>query len=125
MSEEITIVSEDIGYVKDGNIVKKYSDIVDGMVYKNTEAFLKKQGICYVNIFNAEFTYADILKECGGNEPIAIGCFEMLVECWNYPESYIEDGIESGWFGECSDCHYIFDLKESEKCPKCNSKKIE
>lgn len=93
-----------------------------GQVYRNQEAFENKEGICYINIFGTEYAYSDFLEAASGNAEIAIWCFEMMICTWNCPESYIEDGIDSDYFHECS-CGYIYDHHETDKCPKCNRPK--
>jgi hypothetical protein len=108
-----------IGQIIDGVIITEYSNEADGNVFRSQDAFNKKEGICYVNMFGSEFTYADFLEATGGNEEIASWCFEMMICTWNLPESYIEDGLDEGYFVECS-CGYVYDHHEVDKCPKCN-----
>lgn len=106
------------GYIENGQIFKEYSCAAEGMVYKNTEAFNSRKGICYINSDNVSYTFDDFLEQACGNEEIAKWCFSMMVDTWNYPESYFDDGIESGYFKQC-DCMYIYDHKKYSKCPKC------
>lgn len=99
---EKLILDLNIGYIKDGVIITEYSDEADGNVFRSQEAFNKKEGICYVNMFECEFTYSDFLEVSGGNEEIAANCFEMMICTWNFPDSYIEDGLEEGYFIVCA-----------------------
>lgn len=108
-----------IGQIIDGLIITEYSNEADGFVFRSQEAFNKKEGICYVNMFGNEFTYSEFLEASAGNEEIAASCFEMMICTWNFPDSYIEDGLDEGYFVECS-CGYLYDHKEVDKCPKCN-----
>jgi hypothetical protein len=118
------VLDLDFGHIdNDGNIVKEYSDEADGEVYRSMESFEGKEGICYVNIFDEKYTYSDFLAATGGNEEIAYDCFEMMICTWNCPESYVEDGIDEGYFVECN-CGYVYDHNNSDKCPKCGSHEI-
>ena len=111
------------GYLKDGIIYKEYSSEADGEVFKSGEIFEKKEGICYINIFGDKFTYNDFLNEANGNEDIAEGCFEMMVQTWNCPESYINDCMDEDWIVQCNDCMYLY-KPGVESCPKCGSHEL-
>lgn len=127
-NEEITKILDscfDYGYIdKDGIIVREYSDEQDGLVYKNVEAFKEKKGICYINTDGVEYTYNDFLNECEGNEKIAVSCFSMMVITWNYPDSYVDDGLEEEYFTQCN-CMYLYDHNKLSECPKCHASYVE
>ncbi|KZL88925.1 hypothetical protein [Clostridium magnum] len=111
-----------MGYIDEkGEIVREYSAEAEGEVYRSVEAFEKKEGICYINVFDVEFTYKDFLEEDCGNEEIARWCFEMMICTWNFPDSYFEDGVQEGYFTQCDKCCYIYDHNEIKECPKCKT----
>lgn len=111
------------GKIVDGIIIKEYSESAEGLVFKSQEAFDSKKGVCYINCDGNSFTYQDFLSEAVGNTQLANWCFESMVDTWNYPDSYFEDGIEEGYFIQCT-CAYLIDHHIFDKCPSCGSKEL-
>lgn len=64
-----------------------------GFVYKNEEAFLNKEGICYIAELSDEpYTYKDILEISEGNEDLATLVFDDID--WQHPESRYEEVLQ-------------------------------
>lgn len=113
----------------DGSLQLEISEQGDTMLYKNTEAFQAKEGICYaITELDAlgemvTFTYNDFLEEAEGNERLARNCFEMTGEMNMYPDYYFEMGLEEGWFAQC-ECGHVFDHHKNDKCDRCGSREL-
>lgn len=113
---------EKIGEIlEDGTVVRGES--MDGYIYKDYQAFFDKNGICYIpektgdNINEEDistYTYDNLLDMCRGNKDLAERLFHNLT--WEHPDGCLEqlDGVV-----ECQGCGYMYDVEESDVCPKC------
>lgn len=64
-------------------------DWVEGSLYKNQEAFDKKEGVCYIPETSTQaYTYDDFLKLCKGVHEDAVHLFAVCE--WAHPETYID-----------------------------------
>lgn len=98
---------ERIGEIRDGLVYPARSG--QGLVYKNNDAFEKKEGVCYIPEWGFDpegavppggflleecetYTYDDILEACEGNEEAAKQVFAGLE--WQYPETLYHESKE-------------------------------
>ena len=113
-----------------------YEKYKEGFVYLDLLGERNKDDICYIPSLtfeelgdgitvedikksnNACYTYNDLLELFKGNEQSVK--FMLKNISWVHPETFIENLSEID-LEMCEDCGHIYDLEETDECPKCNN----
>ena len=110
--------------IKVGKITKSGEILRDffrqGNVFKDGEAYAKKQGVCYVPELNDyKYTYNDFLTIANNNEAIADLLFEYVD--WQSPETLYDEWYNEDEIMECETCKksFLTDGQDDVQCPFC------
>jgi len=94
-----------IGEIKGGTVYPEYAGNNDGFYYKDSEAFDRQEGVCYIPEAEFEdegqpdggldlnsrpgYTYQDFLDVCYGNKKLAHDVFDLVD--WQCPETVVDE----------------------------------
>lgn len=119
--ESLPKIYTEIGEIlEDGTIERGQGK--QGLVYWSEEAFIKKEGICYVpELSDNTYTYDDFVAMANGNEDIAEELFRAVD--WQHPESLYEEWLNSDEVHECRNCKKAYNSYDVKLCPYCGTKK--
>lgn len=107
---------------KNGEIEREYYG--QGDIFKDEEAFLKKEGVCYVaELSDEKYTYDDFIKIANNNLKLAKLLFEFVD--WQSPSTLYNDWLNDDEIKECDECKrtFITEGDEDMECPYCNEDK--
>lgn len=104
-----------VGSIENGKIEKCFYR--EGLIFKDEEAFLKKEGTCYVaELSDEEYTYGDFIKIAKNNEELASQLFYNV--CWESPYTLYDQWLNDGEIKECDKCAKTF-ITEGDKDMEC------
>lgn len=88
--------------------------------FLDTKAFYERDGICYKDESNCEYSYEDFISLTRGNDTLAEKYF--LEVSGTSPELLLEQDLNEGEICECPACNKLYSGNSIDICLYCNYK---
>lgn len=110
--------------LENGEILK--ANYIEGLIFKDEEAFINRNGICYVSEQNdKKYTYDDFLNI--GRRSYSIARILFCNVTGESPSTLYDELVSNGEIIECDTCRkaYLSNGNKDMECPYCSKKEVE